>query len=248
MDNSLLNRLGADRITSRQIDELIGIARGIAADGLLNQTEVAFLHKWLVANVSISDQPVIRTLYARVRDMLSDGVLDAGEQRELLETLNAFSNRDFELGEVLKATTLPLDAPEPELVFADRHYCFTGTFSFGTRKACENAVIKRGGSCGAVTKEDQRAGHRRLRHRLRESNGPLRHQDHPGQRTARRRPADRDRVREALDEVSEPRSGSIPAMNLFIDTETTGLPRGRVQPRIVSIAGSSPTRRRSTAR
>lgn len=25
-------------------------------------------------------------------------------------------------------------------------------------------------------------------------------------------------------------------MNLFIDTETTGLPRGRVQPRIVSIA------------
>ena len=153
MDNSLLNRLGADRITSRQIDELIGIARGIAADGLLNQTEVAFLHKWLVANVSISDQPVIRTLYARVRDMLSDGVLDAAEQQELLETLNAFSNRDFELGEVLKSTTLPLDTPEPELVFADRHYCFTGTFSFGTRKACENAVIERGGSCGAVTKK-----------------------------------------------------------------------------------------------
>ena len=33
MDNALLNRLGADRISSRQIDELIGIARGIAADG-----------------------------------------------------------------------------------------------------------------------------------------------------------------------------------------------------------------------
>jgi NAD-dependent DNA ligase len=153
MDNALLNRLGADRISSRQIDELIGIARGIAADGLLNQTEVEFLHKWLVANVSISDQPVIRTLYARVRDMLSDGVLDAAEQQELLETLNAFSNRDFELGEVLKATTLPLDTPEPELVFAARHYCFTGTFSFGTRKACENAVIERGGSCGTVTKK-----------------------------------------------------------------------------------------------
>ena len=57
MDNALLNRLGADRISSCQIDELIGIARGIAADDLLNQTEVEFLHKWLVANVSISDQP-----------------------------------------------------------------------------------------------------------------------------------------------------------------------------------------------
>ena len=118
MDNALLNRLGADRISSRQIDELIGIARGIAADGLLNQAEVEFLHKWLVANISISDQPVIRTLYARVRDVLSDGVLDAAERQEMLETLNAFSNRDFELGEVLKSTTLPLDNPEPALVFS----------------------------------------------------------------------------------------------------------------------------------
>ena len=84
---------------------------------------------------------------------MSDGVLDTTEQQELLETLNAFSNRDFEMGEVLKSTTLPLDIPEPELVFAGRHYCFTGTFSFGTRKVCETAVIERGGSCGAVTKK-----------------------------------------------------------------------------------------------
>ena len=37
-------------------------------------------------------------------------------------------------------------------------------------------------------------------------------------------------------------------MNLFIDTETTGLPRGRVQPRIVSIAwivADAPTQQRS---
>ena len=37
-------------------------------------------------------------------------------------------------------------------------------------------------------------------------------------------------------------------MNLFIDTETTGLPRGRVQPRIVSIAwivADAPTQHRS---
>lgn len=153
MDNAFLNRVAADRIGSRQIDELIGIARGVAADGLLNQAEVEFLHKWLVANVSISDQPVIRTLYARVRDVLSDGVLDAAERQELLETLNAFSNRDFELGEVLKSTTLPLDDPEPELVFGGRHHCFTGTFSFGTRKACESAVIERGGLCGPLTRK-----------------------------------------------------------------------------------------------
>jgi NAD-dependent DNA ligase len=153
MDNALLNLVGADRISSRQIDELIGIARGIAADGILNDAEVAFLHKWLIANVNISDQPVIRTLYKRVREILSDGVLDASESTELFETLNAFSNRDFEPGEVLKSTTLPLDNPEPPLTFPGRVYCFTGTFNFGTRKLCEQAVIDRGGFCGSLTKK-----------------------------------------------------------------------------------------------
>ncbi|GLK50029.1 hypothetical protein GCM10017620_30030 [Brevundimonas intermedia] len=65
--DSLINQLGSDRITARQIDELVGLARGIAADGDLNQAEVEFLQKWLAANTVVSDQPVIRTLYARIQ-------------------------------------------------------------------------------------------------------------------------------------------------------------------------------------
>ena len=55
MDEAFYNRVGGDRLSSRQIDELIGIARGIAADGVLNQVEVEFVQKWLAANCSISD-------------------------------------------------------------------------------------------------------------------------------------------------------------------------------------------------
>ena len=40
------NRVGGDRIASRQIDELIGIARGLVADDHINQPEVEFLQKW----------------------------------------------------------------------------------------------------------------------------------------------------------------------------------------------------------
>jgi NAD-dependent DNA ligase len=151
MSETLNNRLGGERISSRQIDELIGIARGIAADGTLNQAEVEFLQKWLAANASISDQPVVHTLYERINEVLSDGILDAEECTELLETLNSFSSRDFELGEVLKSTTLPLCNPAPELGFAGRTYCFTGTFNFGKRKDCEQAVAERGGSSGSLT-------------------------------------------------------------------------------------------------
>lgn len=59
MDDKFYNRIVGDRISSRQIDELIGLARGLAADGRLNRAEVEFLQKWLAANVEISGQPVI---------------------------------------------------------------------------------------------------------------------------------------------------------------------------------------------
>ena len=105
-----LRAVSHERLSDRQIDELIGLARGVACDGAVNQGEAEFLQKWLAANVEVSDQPVISTLYRRVNEILADGVMDTDEAADLLETLNAFSNRDFELGEVLKSTTLPLCA------------------------------------------------------------------------------------------------------------------------------------------
>ncbi|WP_246675572.1 hypothetical protein [Mesorhizobium sp. B2-6-4] len=96
-DNKFYNRVGGERISSRQIDELIGLARGLAADGTINKAEIEFLQKWLAANGEISNQPIIRTLYRRVNDILSDGAVDADEHAELLDTLDSFSTRDFEL-------------------------------------------------------------------------------------------------------------------------------------------------------
>lgn len=152
MTDEFNNRVGNDRITSRQIDELIGIARGLVADELINEREVEFLQKWLAANAVISDQPVIRVLYERTRQILSDGLVDEDERKELLDTLNRFSNRDFELGEVLKSTSLPLCDPPPPLSFPGQRYCFTGTFNYGQRKHCEKAVIERGAVAGSLTK------------------------------------------------------------------------------------------------
>ncbi|QQO21923.1 BRCT domain-containing protein [Bradyrhizobium diazoefficiens] len=148
------NRVGGDRIGSRQIDELIGLARGLVADNQINQAEVEFLQKWLAANLHISDQPLVRVLYKRIDEMLVDGVIDDDEKAELLETLNRFSNREIGgLGEILRATSLPLDNPEPSLTFVGRRYCFTGTFNFGCRKECEQAVEKLGAEVGSLTQK-----------------------------------------------------------------------------------------------
>lgn len=145
------NRVGNERISSRQIDELIGLARGIAADGEINTSEVVFLQRWLAGNADITNQPVVRTLYQRVNEILHDGIVDEDEKADLLDTLNRFSSRDFELGEVLKSTTLPLCSPAPALTFASQSYCFTGTFTFGNRKACEEAVTFKGAQTGPLS-------------------------------------------------------------------------------------------------
>lgn len=152
MDEQTYNRLNGDRLQSRQIDELIGLARGLTADGSINQSEVEFLETWLASNLAISHQPLIATLYDRIRDILADGIADAEECKDLFAALNAFASGDMVLGEAAKATSLPLCQPAPPVIFEGKSFCFTGTFSFGQRKHCEEAVVSRGGAGGSLTK------------------------------------------------------------------------------------------------
>lgn len=151
MNEQLLNRLNGDRLQSRQVDELIGLARGLIADGALNEAEVRCLETWLAANLAISHQPLIALLYDRVRGILADGIADKDECDDLLAALTTFTG-DADLGEAPKATTLPLCHPAPTLTFVGKQYCFTGTFSFGQRKHCEEAVNERGGTSGSLTR------------------------------------------------------------------------------------------------
>lgn len=153
MDDSLRNMLGSDRLNTRQIDELIGIARGLTADGQLNQPEIEFLQSWLAMNCAISDQPVINILYQRINGILADGIADAEETAELLETLRRFTGDKMELGEMAKASDLPVCNPAPPLSFSGMRYCFTGTFNFGQRKHCESAVLGRGANVGSLTQK-----------------------------------------------------------------------------------------------
>lgn len=154
MSNTKLHLLfNRARVDDRQINELIGLAHGIIADGAVNQAEVEYLFKWIATNAALTDNPVINLLYTRVNNILDDGSLDPEEATDLLETLTRFSAGDFEVGEALKATSLPLCDPAPELKFYRSSFCFTGTFAFGSRKECENAVLERGGTPGSLTQK-----------------------------------------------------------------------------------------------
>lgn len=136
-------------IGDRQVTELIGVARGLVADGELNDSEIEFLHRWLVANDAAQANPMIGLLLERIRDIFSDGYVDESERSDLTDLLVQLTGNDFEIGEVLKATSLPITEPAPNLDFEGRTFCFTGTFGYGKRAQCEAAVQQYGAICSS---------------------------------------------------------------------------------------------------
>lgn len=132
-------------IQDRQIDTLIGLSKGLVADGKVDQSEAEFLQAWLIQNSQASDNPIILNLLAKVDAMLADGILDTEESLELLDLLHRFTGEPSIVGELAKASTLPVDYPVPNVTFEGKLFLFTGTCAFGTRKQCQEAVESLGG-------------------------------------------------------------------------------------------------------
>ncbi|MEL0065896.1 MAG: BRCT domain-containing protein [Gammaproteobacteria bacterium] len=136
----------AMRIQDRLIDELIGICRGVIADGVIDESEAIFLGQWIENHREVADKWPANVVYARVVEMLQDGVLDSGEQMDLLETLRNLTGEGSPLQEPNQSTTLPLNRPEPEVDFDETTFCLTGKFVYGSVLDCEEAIIEVGGS------------------------------------------------------------------------------------------------------
>lgn len=137
----------SEAVAQRQIDELIGLVKGVLADGAICQGEVEFLHGWLSANRQAADAWPARVLYPRIAAALADGHLDADEEREIMELLlsTVGGNTATLNGESSNSTALPLCAPAPQVVVAGQSFCFTGKFNSGTRSWCETRVVEFGG-------------------------------------------------------------------------------------------------------
>ena len=135
------------RRVKRSLDELMGLCKGIAADGKIVQEEAEFLLRWMRANAEISGEWPADRLLSRVGNMLCDGVLDEAEQKELLELIHSIYGLDGH-GKVPVqnlSTTLPLDDPLPDIIFPERVFLFTGKFAFGPRASCIEVTTILGG-------------------------------------------------------------------------------------------------------
>ncbi|MFT6518969.1 MAG: NAD-dependent DNA ligase [Candidatus Azotimanducaceae bacterium] len=138
----------------RLIDELIGICRGIIADGVVDEREVIFLGQWIENHRYIAELWPVNVLYARITEMLLDGVLTTTEQRELLITLKELTGERSTFQEPNRSTLLPIDKPAPEIVYAGKSFCLTGRFVFASVIECEETIAEMGGAIDEAPNRD----------------------------------------------------------------------------------------------
>ncbi len=126
----IFTKFNRKKIQDRQVDTLIGLSKGILANGEVDLKEAEYLYGWLIQNALASDNPVIHNLLEKVDTMLADGVLDAEESTELLNILQKISGDPSAIGELSKSTSLPINEPPPNIIFKGKkipfywHLCF----------------------------------------------------------------------------------------------------------------------------
>ncbi len=141
----IFTRFNRKNIQDRQIDTLIGLSKGLTADGKVDQAEAEFLMSWLVQSRQASESPIIANLLQKVASMLEDDVLDEEESTELLRILRQITGEPTETGELAKTSSLPLNDPLPEIEFPGKTFLFTGTCAYGARKQCHQVTEELGG-------------------------------------------------------------------------------------------------------
>ncbi len=150
--NTALNRRNR---AVREVDELIGLCKGIVADGVVNRDEALFLQDWLEHNRESRGVWPASVLYPRIQSMLVDGTLDSEEERELLGLLVRISGGNPKCLDAHSLTgTLPLNDPVPKIVIPGNSFCFTGKLLYGSRADCEEEISSRGGQILGEVSQD----------------------------------------------------------------------------------------------
>ncbi len=130
----------------RAFAELMGVVRGIVADGAVSPDEAERLARWTRENPDVAARWPANMLARRLEAIVRDGRVDRRERAHLQAVLGGLAHNPEWMTFSL-ATDLPVDRPEPEVVFASRTFVFAGEMAYGPRRACEREVVELGGTC-----------------------------------------------------------------------------------------------------
>lgn len=137
------------RLVRRDVDEFLGLCRGFAADGVIQDGELRALEEWIARASRLQSQPLVDQICALAARASFDPN-DQGARVTLLEAIQKLTGGLPSNGS-LTPTSLPLTDPLPVLEFQGKNFCLTGTFNSGRRARCEDIVRALGGlTCRAM--------------------------------------------------------------------------------------------------
>ncbi len=143
--------LEAQRRVERGLAEMVGMVRGVIADGVVSSDEAEQLSHWTREHPEIATRYPANILARRLERIFRDGRVDRPERERLAALLAQFSENLAGLsGGFRLATDLPITRPEPDVVFEGQTFVFAGQMAYGPDHACEREVQERGGSCERV--------------------------------------------------------------------------------------------------
>ena len=138
-----------------QINELLGLLSGIAADNIITDSEIAVLVNWLSEHKDITCSWPADAIIDRLNSIFEDEIITDQERDELLEFVQQITGTNFEEDGVTSGlATEFFEDPVDSLECENKCFCFTGAFVSGNRKVIEESVIKKGAKTKSnVTKE-----------------------------------------------------------------------------------------------
>lgn len=130
-----------------QINQLLGFLSGIAADSILNDTEIYSLRDWLKYNKETLEEWLGCMLARRIENILADGLISPEERADLLEIIKSISGQRFEETGIAHGMSTDFFGEDLDnFQHKGQCICFTGKFISGTRSTVETKAQQLGAS------------------------------------------------------------------------------------------------------
>ena len=91
MENSADERITGPQRLDRDVHVLEGIVKGISLDGRILPSELALLQRWCQSHEAVVGRSPFNELVPRLREAITDGILDAEERQDILWLAGRFT-------------------------------------------------------------------------------------------------------------------------------------------------------------
>jgi hypothetical protein len=126
---------------------LLGLARGVLADGVVNEAEARALQDWVQWHPDAMARWPVSILARRLERIFRDGLVDPEERADLAELLRRIlEGTPGPPMRVHPTAELPLDPVAPVVTFQGRNFVFMGRFASGSAASRTRRVVALGGT------------------------------------------------------------------------------------------------------